>query len=338
MDSLPTPMLPATASSSHIDEAEDIAPPSSSHTREEVEDADFRQVANPSDIIVLPLNCTHGEAIQHFSRTIPTNEYGLPAYYIRSDFLDWTRIEAYGNISMSHVEAAAEVLSYEEGYPTQKTGSPWWLQLKHEPFDAYLLFQAFLELAEDEGIRLLDTLSIRQQVALERLQDLSKEYYWSARARAYDLFIVAAEAKKREHRTRRMENSHFNVAGGVLDAIIKRVNNEPDLIQKMDPKELFALFEQMVKVQRLSLGLTGQAASSTPQLPMSPGASVEVTLRQLTKNVGLSGQAQESIHDKLKLLMGDESTALMAQELVIKATTGNQVYDSNLRPPHEGAV
>lgn len=298
------------------------------HTQAEVEEADFRQVANPTSIIVLPLNSSHGEAIRHLSNTIPTNDYGLPLYFIRSDMLDWTAIEAYGHISHDQLEMACELLEYADGYPTLKTGSPFWTQLRHEPHDAHILFKNFLDLDEAAGIRLLDHLAIQENVPLERIRELSLEYYWSARARSYDLFVVAAEAKRREVRTRKTEDSHFTLAGGILDKVVNRINTNPDLIEKMDAKDLFDLFEQMVKVQRLSLGLTGANASTNQGLPMTPGASVEVAFRTLTKNIGLTGNAQEGIQERLKLLMGDESTALLAQELVIKANTGNQVYES----------
>lgn len=296
------------------------------HTAEEIEDADFRQVANPSDTIVLPENSTRGEIIRHLSHQIPRNDYGLPLFYIRSDMVDWTQIEAYGHVDQSSLDSSVEALSYDDGYPTLKSGSPFWTQMAHEPHQAYVLFQRFLELAEDEGIRLLDTLSTQEATPLENLRELALEYYWSARSKAYDLFIVAAEAKKREARTRKMENNHYDVAGGVLDKIIGRINDEPELISKMDAKDLLDTFEMMVKVQRLSLGLTGQAASSTQQLPMNPGASVEVIMRSLTKNAGLSEDAQIGMHERLALLMGDSDTAMKAQELVIRATTGNEVY------------
>lgn len=295
------------------------------HTDAEIEEADFRQVANPTNIVVLPINATHGEIIQHLSNTIPTNDYGLPLYFIRSDMLDWTQIEAYGHVDYNQIESACELLEYADGFPTLKKGSPFWTQLNHEPYEDHILFKRFLDLDEAEGIRLLDSLALQESVPLERLRETSLTYYWSARARSYDLFVVAAEAKRREVRTRKTEDSHFTLAGGIIETVVARINSEPDLIKKMDAKDLFDLFEQMVKVQRLSLGLTGAQASTNQNMPMA-GSSVEVILRQLTKNIGLSGDAQGNIHERLKLLMGNEETALMAQELVIRATTSNQVY------------
>lgn len=297
------------------------------HTSSEVEEADFKQVANPTNTIILPLNSTHGEAIQHLSNTIPTNEYGLPLYYIRSDMVDWTSIDSYGYLDYDQLEVACEALQYTDGFPTLRSGSPFWSPLAHEPYDAHILFKQFLALDEITGIRLLDDLSTQENVPLDHVRELSLEYFWSARARSYDLFIVAAEAKRREVRTRKTEDSHFTLAGGILEKVVNRINNNPDLIEKMDAKDLFDLFEQMVKVQRLSLGLTGAQASTNNNMPMNPGSSVEFILRRLTKDVGLSGDAQGNIQERLKLLMSDEGTAMMAQELVIRATTGNQVYD-----------
>lgn len=292
-----------------------------------VEEADFQQVANPAAITVLPEKCSRGETIRHLSNQIPSNEYGLPLFYLRSDMLDWTQIEAYGHVSQDQLEASAEVLTYDDGYPCISSGSPFWAQLKHESHADHLLFKSFLDLAQTEGIRLLDTLATVESVPLDRIRELALEYYWSARARAYDLFVVAAEAKRREHRIRKTENEHFTVAGGILDTIIKRINDNPKLIEDMQGPELFDLFEKMVKVQRLSLGLTGANASTNNSMPMNPGATVEVLLRTLTKDSGLSGEAQDNFQQRLALLMGDEDAALKAQELVIRATTGNQVWD-----------
>jgi hypothetical protein len=303
------------------------------HSQEEIEDADFRAVVNPSATIVLPQNATRGETIRHLSNTIPSNDYGLPLFYIRSDLIDWTHIDAYGHVSYDQVEAASELLQYHDGYPTVSSGSPFWSQLKHEPQKEHLLFKAFLDLDENDGIRLIDNLAANENLPLQTIREMSLEYYWSARARSYDLFVVAAEAKRREVRTRKTEDSHFTVAGGILQAVVDRVNDEPDLIKQMDAKDLFDLFEQMVKVQRLSLGLTGANASTNNGLPMNPGQSVELILRSLTKNVGLSGESQDNLHSRLALLMGDENTALVAQELVIRATTDNVVHSMQPNKP-----
>lgn len=308
---------------------EDLAsttPPSAAnevvHTPDEYEDADFRQVVQPVRTLILPENSTRGGCIEFLSNSIPTNEYGLPVYYLRSDRLDVDNMLLVGCVNQDEVDAAAEALSYTDGFPQQASSAPFWTQLPHEARPTYILFQEFLDLAEMEGIRLLDTLATQQNIPLETLANYSKEFYWSARARAYDLFLVAAESKKREIRTRKAENLHYDMAGKILDKAVDRFNKEPDLIDKMEPKELFDLMEQMVKIQRLSLGLTGQNASSTNKDLAAPGAAVEMVFRNLTKNVGLGEQSQGALQSRLKLLMADPETAMQAQELIIRATAG----------------
>lgn len=301
----------------------------------EVEDADFRQVVNPSATFVLPQNATHGDAIQHFAISIPKNEYGLPLYIIRSDLLDWGRIDALGYATQDQLDLATEMLDYTDGYPVQKSGSPIWGQLTYEPFDGFKLFQSYLELVETEGIRLHDTLATEQNVPLKNIREMAKEYYWSLRARAYDLFVVAAEAKRREARIRRTESEHFTVAGGIINKVIQRINEEPELIKGMDAAELIDVFEKMAKVQRMSLGLVGQNASTNTPLN-SPGGTVEFILRSLTQNSGLSNEAGQNMQDQLRAFMGDEATALQIQELIVRATTDNAVHDSRKALPPPG--
>lgn len=298
------------------------------HSAEAIEDADFRAVANPNNLIVLPAipKPTRGLAIEHLSRMIPKNEFGLPIYYIRSDLLDLPSLLLYGSISRDEVDAASELINYADGYPTLNSGVPFWGRMTHEPDLNFRLFQRFLALNELEGIRLVDTLARLENIELPRILEYHKEFYWTARARAYDLFIVAAEAKKREALTRKAENNHYNTAGTILEKILARFENEGDeLIEKLEGKELFDLFEQIVKIQRLSLGLTGQNASSTPKELTNPGQTVEFIMRNLLKNSGTNDQGGADIRSRLALLMGSEDTALSAQEIIIRATTDNAV-------------
>ncbi len=295
-------------------------------TADEVEDADFRASVNTSATIVFPVAASRADVMEHLSKTIPTNEYGLPLYYIRSDHLDLQTIMVQGYSTQDEVDNAVEVIDYPEGYPSIGGGVPFWEQLPHEPRVAHILFKRFLALNESEGIRLIHSLAIQENTPLEDIRLYQQEYFWSSRARAYDLFVVAAEAKRREARTRKAEDSHFAMAADILQKIRDRIETEgDDLIEKMDAGALFDLLAQMVKVQRLSLGLTGQNASSTQKELNNPGQTVEFILRQLTKHGDSSVQGGDSIQQRLSLLMSDEATALQAQELVIRATSDNHV-------------
>lgn len=300
-----------------------------SHTSATIEDADFRAVANPTNSIVLPVHATRGDVIEHLSKEIPQNEYGLPTYYIRSDLLDVEGIRHRGHLTYQEADGAAQILNYRDGYPTLSTGSPFWVRMPHEPDPVFVLFQKFLDLVEIEGIRLVDTLAMREELPVEQLRSHYQEFYWSSRARAYDLFIVAAEAKRKQALMRKAENQHYDVAGQILEKVIGRINDEPDLIDDMEAEDLFKLFEQMVKVQRVSLGLSGQNSSSIPRDLATPGQSVEFVLRSLTKNAGLTDTSVSGLQDRIGVMMSDPDTAMSMQELIIRATTDNQIPNSS---------
>ncbi|MEB3089971.1 hypothetical protein, partial [Parvimonas sp. M20] len=151
------------------------------------------------------------------------------------------------------MDSAACGLFYQDGYPVTEIGGSFWNQLPHEPYPAFKRFMAYLEQAETHGIRQLDLLSVSEDATVEELQAYYMEFYWSARARAYDLFIVAAEAKKREHRIRKMENGHYANAGVLLERLMTRFE-DPQWIEELNAKEAIDALETLIKVQRLSVG------------------------------------------------------------------------------------
>lgn len=289
-------------------------------SQEEIDDADFRAVANTTALIVFPEYSSRGKVVEYLTRYLPINEYGLPTHYIRSDLLPWPSIQASGTLLQDDMDAASEPLGYADGYPTFTAGSPFWTQMPHEDHASYILLQRFIELAEMEGIRLHSSLALQENVPLERIRNCALEYFWSSRSRAYDLFIVAAEAKRREVRTRKAENTHFVAAGKILEVVINKINDDPELIRKMDGKELFDLFEQMIKIQRLSLGLVGAQSSTNTAMPQTPGQGVEMILRSITKNAGATSESSQLLENRMALLLSDPKTAMMAQELIIRTT------------------
>lgn len=302
-----------------------------SHSIEAYADEAFRAVvAAPSQMVTFPLNSTRGDIIRQLSRGIPSNDFGLPVYYYRTDLLDMVSLQTLGRTTQDELDVAVEPLQYNDGYPTFANGAPFWAQMPHEPRPNFILFQRYLELSELEGIRLLDTLAHQEHMELATLLDYSLEYLWSARARAYDLFIVAAEAKRREALTRKTEKGHFNAAEKLLAPLVAKFE-DPEFLEKLDtldPKELVDIAETLMKIQRLSLGLTGQNASSTQKDLATPGSSVEVILKQLTKNSGSQASGGASIMDRLGALMQDEHTALNAQEIIIRATSDGNIVNS----------
>jgi hypothetical protein len=260
-----------------------------------------------SDIIVLPPHATRGEAVATLSRNIDVNQYGLPTYFIRSDLLP--SLDG-GSVTQDEVDAASVGLHYHEGYPTLSNGSAFWSQLPHEPADAYLLFKRYVDQAEETGIRQLDLLSAQEGVSLDQIRQNYMEFYWSVRSRAFDLFIVAAETKKRQLKTKKMENAHYDQAGKLLEALLQRFE-DPDWINELNAKEAIEAVDTLYKVQRLSMGLTGQNASSLPKNPIPEGASVQAMMEHLTRGANLSQEAGDNFTARLQALFtGDDGMQL----------------------------
>jgi hypothetical protein len=263
--------------------------------------------------VILPEDCTRALAVRLLAKSIQTNEYGLPIYYLRSDLLPYD----LGNLNQGEVDAAVVQLSYDEGFPTTDKNQLFWSQMPHEPQELFMLFVAYLDQPLEVGIRQLELLAQSQRVELSLVTDAFYEYFWSARARAYDLFQVAADRKKRELRIRKSEDSDFVLASNMLEQLLERFNcDEGNWWDELTAKEALDALEQLVKLKRLSLGLTGQHASSLPRAGGSSVESVENIMKQLTN----AGAATEASAMDVRALLLDPETATMAQSLIIKAT------------------
>jgi hypothetical protein len=280
------------------------------------DESEFR--ADPkNDLIILPEGATRADAVYYASQRIPMNEFGLPTWFYRSDL-----IHDLGHLRQADLDSAAEGLFYPDGYPVTQYGSSFWQQLPHEPFTQFNYFSKFLEQAFILGIRQLDVLSGELGIDLPQLQQVYREFYWSSRARAYDLFITAAEAKKREYRIRSMENDHFIEAGGLLAKLKERFQGENgEWIEELSAKEAIEVMETLVKIQRLSVGLTGQHASSNVGQPGRVGASAEFILRQITKSAGMSDANSDQFQHKLQDLLADPEQGMKLQELIFRVNT-----------------
>jgi hypothetical protein len=301
---------------------DDFAPPTI-HTNsigsESESESEFRPATDPkSERIVLPESTSRGDAVYHLAQKVPSNEFGLPLWFYRSDLLPPVdQLTGYG------VDAAAEGLFYHDGYPVTQYGTSFWNQLPHEPYDTFNAFMKFLDQAQELGIRQLDLLSAQMEgTSLEQLQQFYREFYWSARARAYDLFIVAAERKKREYRIRGMEDDHFSRSAKLLDDLLAKFQNK-DWVGELNAKEAVEVLESLVKIQRLSVGLTGQHASSNAGTPNQPGASGEFILRQITKGVTLGNGGDNPFGQKLEQLLQDPESGMMLQELILRVNTND---------------
>jgi len=283
-----------------------------------------------AEIIVLPDQCSRGDAIAILSKNIEQNQFGLPTHFIRSDLLPSLLT---GSVAQDEVDSASVGLFYNEGYPTLASGTPFWNQLPHEPQSSHNLFQRYIDQAEEHGIRQLDLLSAQEGTGLEVLRQCYLEFYWSSRARAYDLFIVAAEERKRQLRTRKMESDHYTRAETLLATLETRFK-DPEWIEELDAKEAIEAMDTLIKLMRLSVGLTGQYASSLPKDRLPDGASVQSIMEHITRGANLSQEGSDNFTAKLQALLSDEDSGMVLQEAILKISrtdmTSSQNHDATL--------
>ena len=269
------------------------------------------------EIIVFPEGASRADIVAQLSKDLPTNNFGLPIFFYRSDLLP---LHA-PHLTQSDINGAATGLFYTEGYPTLNTGKSFWNQLPHESFEAFKLFENYLDQDEEYGIRQIDLLAAAKGLELSNIQDLYKEYYWSYRSRAFDIFQAAAEQKRRERVIQKMENKHYDKSGALLTKLWERFE-DAQWIEELNAKEAIEAVETLIKLQRLSVGLTGQHASSSAGHTNAPGASAEVILRQITQGATAGQEATgDMLRNKMLSLLSDPTQGAILQEMILRVNS-----------------
>jgi len=273
--------------------------------------------------ILLPEGASRADAIYYISQQIPTNEYQLPTFFYRSDLLPHN----LGSMTQDDVDSAAVTLYYDEGYPTfgKTKAQIFWMQLPHEPLEAYGVFRRYLEQAEDIGLRQLQLLALDENLPLERISSWALEYYWGQRSRAYDLFQVAAERKKREMRVRRTEDKHFKIAESLIQDIQNMIAEQGETFYRnLTPAEALRSLKDLVSIQRISMGEHQNGRQQIAGVSdVMAGASGADLMRDLTKNIA-QGSSATGIDSNLRLLMSDPNFAMQAQSLIIQVRRGTE--------------
>lgn len=302
-----------TASASSVDFAPAPAPaPAAFIDQEEV--VDF---CPPSaQRVLLPFGATKADAIFVTSKQLPMNQFGFPLFYYRSDLFP----HDLSTLTQTDLDVASIELHYNDGFPTSETGTPWWEQLPHEPFTDFLLFKRFLEQAETTGIRQLHLLAAEQQKEQDYCLQRAREYYWSLRSKAYDLFVVAADQKRREMRIRRAEGRHYQIAEDLMGSLLAKFD-DPEWIGQLSTAEALDYLDKLIKIQRVSLGLSGSNASTLPK-DAQPGVSIELLMRNLSKNALPAQESADDFKGQLDMLLNDPESGALAQELILKVTSG----------------
>lgn len=274
-----------------------------------------------SQRVVLHEGATKGDAIFITSKQIPQNEYGLPTFFYRSDMLP-----SLGHLRVGDLDACAVNLDYSDGYPTYGDGSIWWNQLPHEPDSLFQCFVRYLEQADDIGIRQLALLASVQRVGLPIISEASKEYYWRERARAYDLFQVAADRKRREIRARRTEGTHYDTADLLMKALMAKFE-DPEWFKDLDAKEAVSVLMDLAKLQRISLGLAANGNAGPASANPDAAMTTEMVFRQLTQNISQSDEG--GVTPDLLALMSDPNFTRSAQEVILRVQRGTPIPDTS---------
>lgn len=324
-------------------EFEDVGPELSATSIENLsqdqidENAHNQQVATYAEYqrIVLPEGATRADAILEMSKNIPENQYGLPAFFYRSDLLPFD----LSTLKQEDADACVVDLNYDEGYPTYKGAHIFWQQLPHEPLEDYLLFARYIDQAEEMGLRQLHMLAHNNNVPMIRVQTLYHEYYWKARARAHDLFQVAADRKLRELRSRRLEDKHFRQAEDLMRTLNNKIEDSgEDIFANLSGKELLECMRLLINIQRVSNGLpqNGNAGFT----PTNPDAAMDgkALMEDITKNAA-GGQDGLGLGGGLLELLKDPKFAIQAQSIVLQvrqAGDTNAAQQVEVRPDMEG--
>lgn len=234
------------------------------------------------------------------------------------------------------IRAAYVPLCYTEGFPTLE-GVPFWIQLTFEGPEAYRCFDMYLRQGT-KGARqiytLMDNNDFPEGITNQDLHEFADLYFWSARAKSYDMFNAAHRRKERERRAISTEDEHYLLANRLMSiATCYLDEQEEELVEMMTPKMLLEFIKTSAQLQRISSGLPANGPSNTQRtvtegVPQGESTSLEVIMRSIAKESGHTIEAEvidtSSVNrSKLQEILKDEDAIEMAQELVLKIHNPN---------------
>lgn len=213
------------------------------------------------------------------------------------------------------IEAATLKLSMLEGYHSfdlNRQPRPIWTQLPHEPESYYQAFRRFLTSADrslttssfSDGTNVDDDDPITYNEDAFSVPGFDKctireayiLFYWSDRARSYDILKPIAAARLRDQRVMLTEDAHFMLTGKVLGQLGLEIearagDQEGRPWAGMKANEIVQALTAMMQMQRVALGLPshGPKIKDTAYIP-APHGGVERGIRESSANyVGAEG-------------------------------------------------
>lgn len=306
-----------------------------------------------ADVIAVPIS-ERARVMRELCENIPDNEYGLPTYLYRADLIPPGFDTLPPKDQNDYIDSATIELDYTQGFPTLPDGEPFWGALPGEHPDAHRAFIHYLDMPREASydnsgqaglatpVRQLHLLKHTTGKSTADLMGWCIMFYWPQRARAYDMFVMASHNKQKEYRLQEAENTHYNIATKFIDyaqTFLDSVFLNPDKYE-LSPNEAIGLLVKMIQVQRLSLGVspfgTHQGKGIGDQRALPQGASVEIILRQLAQNAGMTNTGNKG-SDVTKQLFDDPEALEAAQDLIIKLNgMKNPRLKQNVSPTASG--
>lgn len=267
---------------------------------------------------------TKAQVMEQLNGILPLNQYDLPDYIYRADLVDHQMmLSSLGELQANpHKEVATKVqdmlgaakvfLDYSEGYPRLEQ-RPLWDKLPYEAETEYLAFKQYLSL---EGVRQQgDLISFH-------LKDVSSwfhTYLWGIRVKAWDMYILVDHQRKRLRRALGMEDTHYKMAGEIITTVQNNIAAAGDDFWKvLKPLAAVTIIEKMIRIQRLSVGLSGNedASSALPQVPSIQSMLEKVAgvpedhrqddVKEVTDGLMNNPEALEYAQDMLLELQGNK--------------------------------
>ncbi len=248
----------------------------------------------------------------------------------------------------SDLETAFIWLHYDEGFPAFDDGQPFWHCLPFEPPAAYEIFQRYLQMHQGKpptdiedpddygevatGIRSISVLTEILNVSGKDSEVLPAQdtykmyyhlYYWSYRAKAYDLFRITQHRKQMEIRAIETQDSHYVQSAKLMNKLMVYMDQDEDFMDMMTPAVAVKFYQMLTQLQRVSVGLPAGGPSREPD--SMAGQSFEHTMQQLAHN------AHSDVKDKsstnMKLLdnaLKDTDAVEVLQKLIISVSGAQQ--------------
>ena len=316
-----------------------LEPPQRSHSRAGSNAGSQGSQGYSDTGVTSTFQLTKGDIFKRLNSAIQINDFGTPDYIFRADLIPGDILQLPYEERSDILNAATIPISFEYGYPSTLDAHPLWEQLPGETQKAYDAFVLALDLPEiskaEHPVRMLPLIAPMLKLELAQVSEYSHVYYWSARFRAYDLYLAACHRKQREQRIMSIEGKHFTqaerylikldkIVEAKLDRTIASINDDDSMeMEDLKLKDLVDMVEKLTRIQRVSVGLpaNGNDTSSSRDIG-GRMQTVEDSVKEIAAYSAPAKKTDTRSVDMDRLLANPDDLAAM-QDLLIKAHANN---------------